>query len=85
MNMRMSSRPSLDILIQKMFLYTFLMTTYPEIKMIMFKEYKRVRNQDLKMFQKDIGVENEYPQLLWMSKPRVETSRRKLLKSVEVS
>ena len=37
------------------------------------------------MFQTDIGVENVHPQLLLMSKPRVEASRRQLLKSGEVS
>ena len=46
MNMRMSSRLSLDILIQKFLLYTILMTPYPEIKMsCLLNELKRVKSK----------------------------------------
>ena len=87
----MSIRPSLDILLQYCLLYTVEMTTYPEKrwfpKAIFSDGYceRPCRNSpNLLKLPTDIGVGNEQPLSLSMSKPEVETSRRKLLKLVDV-
>ena len=77
MTVRMSRRPSLDILIQNCLLYTVSMTPYPkQVKSTGQYQTKGLSNQNLEMLQADIGVENEYQRELSMSKPRVEPSRK---------
>ena len=79
MTVRISRRPSLDILIQNCLLYTVSMTPYPK-QVKSTGQYqtktKGLSNQNLEMLQADIGVENEYQRELSMSKPRVEPSRK---------